>query len=352
MSTSPVLDSVQMNSYSVFARNGYPKLDFEAFDHILSFVEPKDLGRSERVCKIWNQFILANQGNQWKRQCQTQLGLSIETDPTNYLPAGSSYKERLRLLFSHILIFDQRIYEHHIGTVGPVPPIPKQIALKRWNDPDPCDPSKTIGEAYVWMWLPSYIKIPCRGFCLDGIDDPENPQAPKLISCKEMLVEEQFENATLNVPLTINNIAKLFYLSKTGNRSDYFYIWPALVTQHGNERLPKGWICMRREVIGRNLTFVAQQALANANGVVLSELLPRILFNFIEHVRSQTVGFYPDGINPWTIARTSTLTRDEAGTAWPSDCGLGDAFGLSLNGMLDFSHDNNTGVAVMLPGKV
>lgn len=140
------------------------------FLHVLSFLAPKDLAHAERVCRAWKQFIGSQE--RWKEQCQVQLGIHAKMDPKGYLPSCSSYKKCLQLMSSSIL--DGSIYEFYVGKVGPVPQIPKEISLKKWKDPDPCDPTTTIGAEYVWMYCPSHITINIRGFTLDRPDDPND----------------------------------------------------------------------------------------------------------------------------------------------------------------------------------
>lgn len=308
----------------------------DAFSHILSFLEPKDLACSERVCRSWNRFIHST--DLWKRQCQIRLGIPAATDPKGYLPKCPSYKKSLQLISSSIL--DGSVYEFYIGKVGQVPRIPEEISLKKSNEPDPCDPTKTVGTEYVWMYCPPYIETDLKGFSLDKPDDPNDLEAPKLI-------RRESENKVLKVPVTINNIVELFKCPKTGNPSTYEYIWDKIIEQHGNKRIPAGWICMRKNVIGRNQSFARQQALAKESGVVIPQLLQRILFNFMEHVRSRRANVYPDGQYPYTFARTSTLTPQ--GNDWPSGCGGGGPLGLRVN---DHSYDYDcVGVAVALPAE-
>ena len=82
---------------------------------------------------------------------------------------------------------------------------------------------------------------------------------------------------------------------------------------------------MRKRVVGRNLAFSEQQALAARYGVGISALQPRILFNFLEHSRSAQ---YPDG--PDIFARTSTLTPGLERNDLMSGCGNGDFGGLNV----------------------
>ena len=313
---------------------------------VFNFLEPKDLGRLEQVSKTFEDAV----GYQWRSLCRMQLGLSPGPNLDPFLPATLSVKASVQFLLNNI--FDERVYERHIGDVEPAPPISRSSFLKRYNEPDPCDPIKTIGSEYVLMYLPESVTINQSGVSLDKADDPNDSEAPRLIRREgpSSGPGAQSENTTLKVAVTINNIVELFKCPKTGNPSTFSYIWDQIEDQHGNKRMPAGWIYMRRDVIGRNLPFAQQQALANEKGVVLSELLPRILFNFLEHVGSKKAGVYPDGQDPSTYARTSTITRDSGGTNWPSGCGAGGPSGLHV--YYDCIGTVNVGVAVALPAEV
>ncbi len=335
------------------------KLPHEVFVNVLSFLEPQDLACSARVCRSWNRHVKSEV--QWKIQCQNLLDLSSETDPRSYVPEASSYKAIFRVVYANIL--GASVYERHIGGAGSVPRIPKGLSLRRWNQHDLCDPTQTkkIGPEHVWMYIPSHIEIDSEGVALNKVDDPDDAEAPLLLRREADLVQRvsrtvgfgaRPENSVLKVPVTINNIKVLFEHPKTGNPSTYSYIWDQIVEQHGNKRSAAGWVCMRRDVIGRNLPFAEQQALAGARGVVLSELLPRILFNCLGHVRSGAANIYPDGQNPWTYARTSTLTRDSQGNAWPSGCGVGSPSGLIVDHAHDILDSVFVGVAVVLPAEI
>lgn len=88
---------------------------------------------------------------------------------------------------------------------------------------------------------------------------------------------------------------------------------------------------MRKKIIGTNLSFAKQKKLAEAMGVVPSDILRRMLFNFLEHVRSGKENNYPDAQGPDLFARTSTIFIEprtpngiyEQGVTreWPLGCG-------------------------------
>jgi len=337
-----LLETGDLGSVNSQPTNHINRLCHEAFGHILSFLGTKELGQAEGACKVWNRYILADRSDQWKVQFEIRLGLPPGIASREYLPAGLSYKQAVQFVFPSLL--DKRVYEHYIGKIGPVSPPPKDF-FKKWNESDPCDPTKTIGKAYVLMYCPDYIESDLSGFSLDGVDDPNNLQAPKLIQSEEGF-EATSENTTLKVPVTINNIVELFKRPKIGNASKYSLIWESVVEQHGNKRMSAGWMCMRIDVIGEHFSFAAQQTLAMTRGVVLSELLPRILFNFTQHAR---VNVYPDRRDPLIHARTSTLTRDSSGNDFPASCGAGSADGLIVTYRLD---RGSVGVAVALPVEV
>ena len=350
------LSKVSQNSPPVPSQVGMLRLNNNVLGHIFSFLGVEELVRSEAVCKLWRGLI-ASIG--WKALCQTLLGLPAEIDPVKYLPMSSSYKESLQLIFSRVF----GVYTHNLGAkIGPVPPLP----LGRSIEQDRCDPARTVGANYELMYFPRdlIITVPANSpWYMDKEDNPNDRVAPRLV-VREASLGEGFaraiglganqERRVLKVPLTINNGETLFKNPKAGYSSNYSYIWPKIVEQHGDERIPAGYTWMRKEVIGRNLTFAQQQALADENGVEIPPLLPRILFNLMENARSGRYpdgGRYPDEQSRWTFARTSTLTLD-GGTNWSSGCGAGGPSGLSVYDDYCLFDDDFVGVAVALPAEV
>ena len=335
------------------SQEGRPLVN-DAFGHILSFLHPKDLARVESICRSWKRFI--DETDQWKRQCEIHLN-SHAFDPGTYLPACNPYKEGLRLVFSRV--YDEKTYQYYLGAqVEPSAGIPEAHSLRRFNEPDPCDPTKTIGQKYVWIYSPSYFKILVDGdfpFKLDKPDDPNDEEAPRLIRKEVGLVESfkrkiwpgsKLEKSIVKVPNTINNLCVLFKHPKKGSPSVCDYSWEVIFKQHGNKRIPQGWICLREDVIGRSLTFAQQQAAVTKAGAVIPQLGHRILFNFLRRAETNT---YPDGKIPRTFARTSTLTLNPQGAARPSTCGSYASLVLSVIECMD--HDT-VGAAVALPAQV
>jgi len=327
------------------------------FGHILSFLGPKDLARSEKVCLNWNRFI--NSTGQWKQQCKIQLGVSTNDELEKFRPKSLSYKGGVKLLVSSII--DDDVYKFYIGKVGPVPRIPEAISLSQWNVPDPCDPTKTIGTEYFWMYRPSHIEISVpenSPLYLNGPDDITKSDAPRLMERTPEkteglvigLAKGAIPKIKLKVPVTINNIEELFKRPKTGNPSKYKSISNKIVEQHGNKRIEAGWTCIKKAVIGLDLPYVQQLELANKKGVVPSDLVTRILANCWGHIRSGKAKIYLDGQYPYTFARTSTLIRDSRDKNWSSGCGDGGPSGLSI---ICRSLDNAfVGMGVELSAKV
>lgn len=285
------------------------------FSLVLSFFGPKDIARFENVCSDWTRCIHAT--HQWKKHCQTKARIHT-LDPKRYLPAGLSYKEMFLLLCSRI--FDESLYESYLcAKVGPVPPIPEEISVSRWLDPDPCEKNTTMGEQGVWMYLPPYLDITIPGDSPWFLDSAKPPQLldGRIVTWNREEPKTKSKNQVLRVPITINNFRALM---KRANRGDPCNIWPQISWQHGNTRIVKGWIWMRRYPVKIGLSFIKQQDFVNKRRVAIPDLPSRIWFNVFEHAQS---GEYPDGKNPVTYARTSTLTRGWQGTYWPTGCGQG-----------------------------
>jgi hypothetical protein len=324
----------------------------------LDFLDPKDLARAERVCRGWNNFISLR--HQWKKQCQIRLNIPTSMDPNSFLPKDCrSYKKGIQLASTNAKVLNAKIYKYYLGAEIELVSSIKEISLEKRNEPDPCDPTKTKGQKYVWIDSPSYFKITVDGdfpFELDKQDDPNNEEAPRLIEKKVSFLESlkrkmgigsKLEKRVLKVPNTINNLGVLFKYPKYGHPSTYDSIWEPISAQHGNKRIPQGRICMREDVIGKNLTFAQQQAAAKKVGVIIPQLGHRILFNFLRYVETKT---YPDGEIPRTYARTATLAVDAQGIAWPLDCAGSDPSGLRVDRYFSNINSFTLGVAVALRG--
>ncbi|HSW87233.1 MAG TPA: F-box protein [Rhabdochlamydiaceae bacterium] len=345
----PTNSIVSYGPFGPFASPVVRPLRNDEFSHVLSFLKPEELALAERVCATWKHFI--KETDQWKKQCQFLLNIPINTDPMDYVPDCSSYKEILQLVLPKI--FGEETYQYYLGAeVGPVPRIPKEIAPWKWNEPDPCDPTKLIGEQYDWMYVSKYLEITVDGnspYYLDKLDDPNDEEAPRLIQKEVESGTQSEEKRVLKVPNTIHNIVELFKNPKKGNPSAYFCVGEEISNQHGNKRIQPGWICMRKDVIGRGQyqSFSEQQETAKKAGVVIPQLLHRILYNFLKHLETD----YPDGKKPLTRARTSTLTLDSRGITYPSDCGCGLNSPSELRVRNSTISIGSTGAAVALPMK-
>jgi len=277
----------------------------DEFNHVLSFLGVKKLGSLERVCQSWKRFIRETD-LLWKKQCQYLFNIDEKVDPRVYLPECSSYKDGIKKVFSRIL--NEDTYRYYLGAeIGPVPRIPEDISLKRFNEPDPCEKNETIGDNYFWMYCPPEIEMAFpkeARLYLDKPDDSNDEEAPRLKRSKVEL-EITSEKITLKVPNTINNLGKIFKYPKHGKPSGYDFIWDRIVKQHGHKRTQGQWICMRKEMMWDGLSFSEQQKNAENAGVDIPPLIHRIIFNFLIHVIS---GSFPDAHRPFaTFSRTSTI---------------------------------------------
>lgn len=329
-----------VTAYAPFPSPDVRLLRNDEFSLVLSFLKPEELECIERVCKSWKQFI--EKTGQWKRHCQYQLNIPADIDPKSVLPDGWDYKKGC--LLASPKVFDERIYQYYLGaSVGQVPPIPEEISLTRRNEPDPCDPTKTIGQNYTWFYCPRDIEIYDDGsFPLD-LDKPDNPndeEAPKLVPKQ---AGKNVEKRVLKVPNTINNLGQLFKHPKNGKALTYTSIWDQISKQHGNKRIRSEWICMRDDVIGKGLSFPEQQEIANQHGVVIVPLIHRINFSFLKNISSKK----NTDLEPFVYGRCSTLTNacnklcSCGGAYWYSGCGGNSNLNLKGNHKCD-----NVGAAV------
>lgn len=289
----------------------------------------------------------------WKEQCQHRLNIPDGLDPMNFLPAGcASYQDGLRLASTKV--YNEAIYQSILGVGIEVDPQAlKAISIEKSNEPDPCDPTKTKGQSYVWLDVPSHFNLRVDGNFFYKLRKVGNGEAERLVPrslfgrVKRTIAPEP--GNVLRIPNTINNLGVLFsHLIKKGSPSAYVHQWKGVSLQHGDEMIPSGRICMREDVIARNRLFDGQKADAAQMGVEISPLGHRVLFNLLRHAETNV---YPDGIKPRTFARTSTTALDNINDRpWPVGCGFGDASGLSLGRVI--SRDEEAGVAVALPAEV
>lgn len=373
-------DSSSIPANTTQDRRRFPLVTCELF-HVFSFLEPRDLVHFERVNKIFEDAI----GYQWRSRCRDCYGLPPKDDLKLFLPEALNAKESVLLvsdndfakkillssqnifdksalllskdifeetrLLSFQRTFDETFYKLYIGYVDlkPASLRNKLQFILNYHKPDPFDPTKKIGKEYILMYIPEYITINRKDISLDKADDPNDTDAPRLIRRAANSELVQSENTTLKVPVTINNLRELFRQPRRGNPANCD-IWDQIVIQHGNKRSAARWIYMRKNLIGKNLSYNQQLALARDQGVVPTELISRILFNLLVQVQSPNPNTYLDGSKPWTFARTQTLTNNFWSPPDPSGCGNGSNLGLLIhNSSID---GDNVGLAVELPSRV
>jgi hypothetical protein len=301
----------------------YQKMSF--VHPICSFLNTRDLTRVERV----NSTFQESAERCWGDRCCKEISLPKSDDLM--LPAGMSAKSCFLFLID--TIFDERVYERHIGNVETAPPISKAAFLRLCNTPDPCDPTKIIGREYILMYIPESITITQKGISLSKEDDPNDPQAPQLIR------GDSTSEKTLKVAVTINNLAKLFSVPKAGVISNYLKPSEGVISILGDQRVLPGWVCMRKDVIGLGLSFTKQQELAIEKGVIIPEIISRILFHFL----FQILGHQENS----EFGRTSSLINIGFGS---ESCGC--SRDLNYLKLCCRSDDYLTGLSVALPAKV
>jgi hypothetical protein len=271
-----------------------------------TFLDPKGLARLRAVQKSWKAAI---DDNQWAFQCCNLLGIPRDIDPKEFLSPDLSYEEGLRECFSKIV--DREFYRRQgIGEIGQIPPVSETRLLESFAKPDPCDPSKTIGEAYTLMYIPDRVVL----------SEPAGQ---------------------VEVDVTTKNLPRIFAGLKGGNPPKYSEIGRYIIEKVGDEKAKSRWVWMRKDVIGIGLSFDEQIKLAEEKGVVVTSLVNRIWANFV-------AGSYLDRLNPFIFARTSTNFQLESTPLyWLLGCGAGDSSGLRITHGLYFN-DDHSGVAVEL----
>ncbi len=326
---------------------------------ILSFLEPLALTGAEQVCSAWKEVTdctMPECTSLWELQYRRLYKIPGSVNAVGlaqHLPPGSSYREGVLSKF----LIDQRFYARYLGTVPPAPPIPRELHPFRISEkPDPCDQTQTIGEAYVWVYVPPYVEMSILRLNEDKQGNGGGGERciirPPLRLRRQGSAEPCFENQFLvKAPLTLKNLAVMFEHPKQGNPSTYRFRSDEFLQEHGDTPIPSGWICLRKDVVCRERSFSAQQGFAKERGVKISTLAERVLYNFLRHVGCGTANVYPDGQAPRTFARTQTFTNDSNGNPWPLGCGIGGPSGLYVASSYNFD-DDLVGVAVALPAEV
>lgn len=279
-----------------------PRKQFLAYAPIkvlCTFLETRELGRCEQVNKLFEEVV----NIQWKDQYHKKLRLGDGADIGSNIPRGMTVKESLRFLQNNV--FDESFYKDYIGDVDPAPQIDMLKFLELQNDPDFCD------EEYIFMYVPESITTDQIDAYLSKEDDPSELEAPRLMLRKgRSEKKDTFAKTTLKVPVTLNNIQTLFQFPKKGNPSNCTTICDETIEQHGDKRVYSGrWICMIKNMAGGKFLNVLVRDKPQNKEVILTELLPRTLFNLLAHVRSKNKGYYPDRLELSVFAITSTLVK-------------------------------------------
>jgi hypothetical protein len=306
---------------------------------LFPFFNPQELSRMERVCRAWRQTTQV----EWKRRYQTLLNVDFSVDLKTYFPTScSSCKEALLKVFSKIL--GPENYRSYLGAkVTPPPKAALTAFCRKFNQPDPCDPKRTIGEEYYLVYSPPDLTVtitPKAPFWLDKDTLRKGGGIECFIKRLRVKTEE-----TATIPSTINNISELFRNASKGSPSYSDHVWERAIEQHGDKRIPSGWICVRENPFQEDYSFAEQRAAALKVGVEIGDLGTRMLFNFLRHTATNV---YPDAQGLGSYVRTSTLVGS-VGLNWSVNCGGDNQGSLAICRDIPAGGNGEPGIAVVLP---
>lgn len=309
---------------------------FEIFDHIVSFLEPQDIGRLAQVCRGFNEWL--DDSGIWNRASAREGIPVVEGKDRNR-------RKDFKILYP-ITISGRRIGELFGKVVGKVPPISKYWFDKfAENVMDPYEEGKQFRDNFVVLVDPSFI---------ERYVDKETPLDIDETGYLREVAPDAVLEQTLTIPFSLRNMHVLSKYPLKGKEHlpvfDENYGTPAFEqsTSYPNQI---GVRVMRRAILEqtRGENFVRQEALvvqelAPGQGFEVESVRRRALFNAIQIL---TTGMCPDGRGErvWTYARGSDTVTVE-GRVYRVVVG-GFAPGAGLH---DFSYDFDNGSVGVVPG--
>jgi len=264
---------------------------FDMMTEVMSFCGIDKLHRLGEVCSAWRKTVA---------EMSSRLIRKLNINPIFSVVSPQTSRQFLKFLFPNAL--DERFYVKNLGDVGDVPSIPRAF-IEASVKPDRLGHfGELIKDTHKLLLIPEYITITVEDSALILVAEGilQEDEGSRLIEGSEVIPGKR----VIHVPVTLNNLPILI-----GTSTSHFIgfaedCWRDILLQHGNKRVSAvHWSFQRVGVIGRGLSYSDQKHLAEENGFDVVPLIDRVLFNFLEHVRS---GAYLD--DPF-VARTSTLTR-------------------------------------------
>ena len=262
----------------------------ELFFQCAESLEITDFGRCAQVCKLWDE--LFQHPGIWKSLSQREGIPLVEGEDRNR-------KHDFRILYP--ITISGKIISQFIGKpIGEIPRIRLAI-FNRLQQRDPFDPQRSMRENYVFVVVPSQVARPVTPLTLDA--------SGTLVKLTDSAVEER----VLQIPFSLKNLKMLCEYPLRGgehmpvfDKSSYQPVFDQCGPCLDSVRI----YFMRKRVADqtRSLPYPQQEGKAREQGLEVTPILPRALYDAVCILRSGTC---PDNREPptSTYARTSDLAR-------------------------------------------
>ena len=255
-----------------------------------------DFSRGARVCKLWHE-LFQDQGI-WKSLSQREGIPLVEGNDRNY-------KEDFKILYP-ITLSGKTISQFFGESLGEIPRIRLEV-FNRLQQRDPFDPQRSMQENYVFVVVPSKVARP-----LDQNTPPPLSEAGEIAG------------PMLQIPFSLKNLKMLCEHPLIGHKH-----MPVFGKDSYQPVFDQCGLCsdkvrvyfMRKRVADqtRSLPYLQQEGKARDQGLEVTPMLPRALYDAVCILRSGTC---PDNRErePVTYARTSDLVR-VGNSTYPSEIG-------------------------------
>ena len=284
----------------------YPFSDSRTFALCIGSLELRDIGRAARVCKDWNRAIKSNE--LW------QSLFKREGIPLVKSLSGSPRDLRADFKVLYPITISARAISRFFGNiVGQVPDISEKWLMKL-NDPDPFERSKTIGENFVFVVIPSLITRTADKKTPLFLDEStgELMESPKLESSSSSSSATSPEQ-DITIPLSLKNITTLcaYPLQGEKNKPVFGDDIAVEVFREDTPCLDKVRVyLMRKSIVERSAVepFEHLEKFAQDKGFEITPLRERAWFDAYSILAS---GKCPDGHNTFAITSTYILHRSK-----------------------------------------
>lgn len=282
----------------------FENLNNDVLSCIFTFMEDISVARLEQVSKNWKNII---EKIVWKELCHRKMNIPRSMNLKVFLPPESSYKNGARHAYTKVYdakkykeLFNRVLsnkYNREYGSgyrfeVELEEDIRKEILLTHASKPDPYDPSKTIGQNYVCLLVPSYFIVKPSGkkdefpYALDTNTNfkarverdrglsyySKSRNLPKERLAPRIFIPRSDSTPTIEnskVFNTINNITTLLF---------HRYVCDQYEPDKGDIRIPSGTVWIREEAV--NSTFYP---LYTKEKTEISHTGHRVLLNYLRY---------------------------------------------------------------------